>query len=88
MSFLMRWLWGQPERLVPSTIETDEILPVNYFDDTSTFRDLVICWTMRFDDVLDANRLHDSLARLLEIGGWKKLGGRLRLNVSLTRTEP
>lgn len=33
---------------------------------------------IRFNDVLDAEKLHDGLARLLEIGGWRKLGGRLR----------
>ncbi|KAJ1323668.1 trichothecene 3-O-acetyltransferase [Microdochium nivale] len=31
---------------------------------------------MRFDDVLDSGRLRDALVRLLEMGDWRKLGGR------------
>lgn len=42
----------------------------------------VLGWTMRFNDVLDANLLHSSLTRLLSIGDWRKLGGRLKRNVS------
>jgi len=38
-------------------------------------------WVMRFNDVLDGKKLKDSLSRLLEIGDWKKLGGRLRYKV-------
>ncbi|PNP82180.1 hypothetical protein FNYG_04369 [Fusarium nygamai] len=37
-----------------------------------------MAWTMRFDDVLNADKLHQSLSELLSIGDWKKLGGRLR----------
>ncbi|KAK2601761.1 hypothetical protein QQS21_004645 [Conoideocrella luteorostrata] len=37
-------------------------------------------WTMRFNDVLDANMLHESFKKLLEIGDWRKLSGRLRRN--------
>jgi hypothetical protein len=36
---------------------------------------------MRFNDVLDAEKLHDALSELLEIGDWRKLGGRLRFKV-------
>ncbi|KFH43980.1 hypothetical protein ACRE_052320 [Hapsidospora chrysogenum ATCC 11550] len=32
----------------------------------------------RFNDVLDPQKIHDALFRLLQIGDWKKLGGRLR----------
>ncbi|EEU38068.1 uncharacterized protein NECHADRAFT_48023, partial [Fusarium vanettenii 77-13-4] len=32
------------------------------------------------NDVLDPEKLHSSLAKLLEIGDWRKFGGRLRLN--------
>ncbi|OAA61972.1 Chloramphenicol acetyltransferase-like domain protein [Niveomyces insectorum RCEF 264] len=63
---------------LPST-ESDDIYPVHMLDDTKTLRGIVVTWTLRFNDVLDANKLHASLARLLEIGDWKKLGGRLRL---------
>jgi hypothetical protein len=36
---------------------------------------------MRFNDVLDAEKLADALSRLLEIGDCNKLGGRLRFKV-------
>lgn len=65
-----------------SIVPEDEIFPVHYFDDTEMNRYMIMCCTMRFDDVLDPEYLHSSLARLLEIGDWRKLGGRLRLGVS------
>ena len=49
---------------------------------TAVFREAVMSWTLQYDDVLDAEKLHRALARLLEIGNWRKLGGRLRLDVS------
>jgi hypothetical protein len=60
----------------------DEVYPVHTLDDTKTFRNIIITWTLCFNDVLDTDKLQSSLARLLESGDWRKLGGRLRLNVS------
>ncbi|KAF5579662.1 BCL5p [Fusarium subglutinans] len=37
-----------------------------------------MAWTMRFNDVLNADKLHQSLSELLNIGDWEKFGGRLR----------
>lgn len=65
----------------PQKVETDDVYPLHMLDDTKTLRGIVVTWTLRFDDVLDADTLRDSLSRLLEIGDWRKLGGRLRLNV-------
>jgi len=62
-------------------VETDDVYPLHMLDDTKTLRGIVVTWTLRFDDVLDADKLRDSLSRLLDIGDWRKLGGRLRLNV-------
>jgi hypothetical protein len=61
-------------------VPTDEVLPVHAFDNAIGLR-VPICLTLRFDEVLDAQKLVRSLARLAELGDWKKLGGRLRLNV-------
>lgn len=61
----------------------DIIYPVHALDDTKTFRSLLLAWTICFNDVLDANKLRCSLAKLLEIGDWRKIGGRLRLKVGL-----
>jgi hypothetical protein len=58
----------------------EEVYPLHKLDDIKGFRNNVI-WMMRFNDVLDAEKLADSLSRLLEIGDWKKLGGQLRFKV-------
>ncbi|KAK8009793.1 acyltransferase [Apiospora arundinis] len=48
-------------------------------DGTNTLRGAIVSWTLCFNDVLDSDKLHSSLFRLLEIGDWRKVGGRLRL---------
>ncbi|KAF4951702.1 hypothetical protein FSARC_12853 [Fusarium sarcochroum] len=60
--------------------EGDDVYPTALLDDTKSFRDMILYWTFHFNDVLDPDKLHTSLARLLEIGDWKKLGGRQRIN--------
>lgn len=42
---------------------------------------MVIYDLFRFDGVLDAEKLKDSLEKLLDRHGWCKLGARIRLNV-------
>ncbi|RCI11514.1 hypothetical protein L249_7718 [Ophiocordyceps polyrhachis-furcata BCC 54312] len=59
----------------------DDVYPLHAFDDTQYNRKL-LSWLMRFNDVLDPGRLHGALARLLDIGDWRKLGGRLKLKPS------
>ncbi|KAM4066509.1 transcriptional regulator sdnM [Hirsutella rhossiliensis] len=59
-------------------VQDDDVYPVHVFDDAKVNRKL-LSWVMRFNDVLDPERLHAALSRLLEIGDWRKLGGRLRL---------
>lgn len=74
---LVSWRRKQPKR-VPS----DDVLQARFFDDTSMVRDVVMRWLVRFDDVLDAEMLHCSLDALLNTSSWRRLGGRLRRNVS------
>lgn len=57
----------------------DLVYPMHMLDDTNTLRQIVVTWTWQFNDVLSPDKMHQSLSRLLEIGDWKKLGGRLRL---------
>jgi hypothetical protein len=66
----------------PADSVPEDVYPVFTLDDNETLRGIVVTWTLRFNDVLDADKLHKSLWRLLEIGDWRKLGGRLRLNAS------
>ncbi|KAF5671964.1 hypothetical protein FDENT_10810 [Fusarium denticulatum] len=54
------------------------VYPTHMIDNVSILEFLVMAWTMRFNDVLNGDKLHQSLSELLTIGDWKKLGGRLR----------
>lgn len=74
-------LFGPLFQRTPKRIDTDHVYPVHMLDDTKTLRSIVITWTLQFNDVLDPELLRHSLARLLEIGDWRKVGGRLRLKV-------
>ncbi|KFA73939.1 hypothetical protein S40288_00931 [Stachybotrys chartarum IBT 40288] len=69
---------GNPQRRIPRTVETDEVVPVHPFDNLQALRDLTLIWTYRFEDVLDADLLGASLAQLFQMKGWRRLGGRLR----------
>lgn len=81
MAFFKR-LMGQVPKDNPAIIYADDdVYPVHTLDDTPTMRSILITWTICFNDVLDADKLQSSLSTLLEIGDWKKLGGRLRLKV-------
>lgn len=57
------------------------VYPLFMLDDNKVLNSIVVAWTLRFNDVLDPDRLHTSLCRLLEIGDWRKLGGRLTRKV-------
>jgi hypothetical protein len=84
MAALRRLFRASPARSPPPPVDSDDVYPVHMLDDTKTLRDIVVTWTLRFNDVLDANNLYASLSRLLEIGDWRKVGGRLRLKVSFS----
>jgi hypothetical protein len=64
----------------PSNVMEEDTYPVHTLDDIDGNRKFV-SWTMLFNDVLDAGKLHNALSTLLEIGDWRKLGGRLRVKV-------
>ncbi|KAF4969491.1 hypothetical protein FSARC_3277 [Fusarium sarcochroum] len=81
MQTLRRAVLGQT-RQPPNypTNPTDTVLPVYYFDDTPLLRNCINCWTLRFHDLLDAELLQESLSHVLARPGWRKLGGRIRMN--------
>lgn len=58
-----------------------DIYPVHLMD-AAKVNHKVMGWTMRFNDVLDAEMLRSAMKTLVEVGNWRKLGGRLRRNVS------
>lgn len=72
---------------VPSIVPTDTIVPLSAGDDNFVNKSIVMLFMMRFDDVLDPDKLRVSLEKLLERDGWRKLGARLRLNVRCMRFE-
>lgn len=82
MSFVARILGLGPRRQQPELVPSDEIVPMHLFDDTFYLKDYTLIWTFKFDDVLDADMLGDSLSELFKSEGWRKLGGRLRQRVS------
>jgi hypothetical protein len=61
----------------------DDVMPLHAFDDTALNRIMAVTGLFRYNSVLDANLLRNSLTELLHIGDWKKLRGRLRLNVRI-----
>jgi hypothetical protein len=70
--------------VTPATVPTDHIIPFKYWDDQQHTRSICLDVTFRFDDALDSGKVGASLARLLEIGDWRKLGARLRQTVRLS----
>lgn len=86
-AFLRRITGSSNNETSPSIHHDDVVYPLHMLDDTKTLRNIVVAWTLRFDHVLDVEKLHDSLSRLLEIDDWRMLGGRLRLKVSSTPTH-
>jgi hypothetical protein len=82
MQAIRHLLMAPVEARSPQHIESDDIYPVHMLDDTKTLRNIVVAWTLCFNDVLDADKLHASMLELLNIEDWKKIGGRLRLKVS------
>lgn len=83
MAALYNWLRGGP--VAPERVPTDTVIPLYRLDDTFPNRSLAFEFTMQFDEVLDPDKLADALWRLFEKPGWRRLGGRLRLNVSVSR---
>ncbi|KAI7259165.1 hypothetical protein KC345_g10385 [Hortaea werneckii] len=71
---------SKPQPQPPPKVPSDEVIPLHSLDDQFYTRALVLHFFSRFDDVLDPEKLRQALDRLLHIGGWRKLGARLRLN--------
>ena len=67
------------------TATGDEVFPARFWDTNDFFKKIVMEFTYRFDDVLDAEKLRSSLERLLEIGEWRNLGARFKENVGPVR---
>ena len=77
---ILKRLLGRADPAVPR-VETDDIFPIHLIDQAAIIRASIISYTFRYNDQLDPKKLQDALCRLLEVGDWRKFGGRLRLNV-------
>lgn len=90
MSFLFTLLGIRrppPGPQCPPTVPGDEVVPVPFFDDQDLYRKMFLSFTFQFDHVLDPEKLRDSLSCLIQKPGWKKLGGRIRLEVRYFTTD-
>jgi hypothetical protein len=74
MAAVLRLLRPSLAKTPPPFAESDDVYPVHMLDDTKTLRDIVVTWTLCFNDVLDADNLYASLSKLLEIGDLRKAG--------------
>ena len=61
----------------------DHIVPYHFWDNNVAFRSLVFDVTLRFNDAIDMSLIHGALERLLNKPGWRKLGARTRMRVSI-----
>ena len=61
-----------------SGADDDDVYPTGRIDNALSIKPMVLSLTLRFNDVLDASRLHGTLCTLLSTGDWRRLGGRLR----------
>ncbi|KAF3018006.1 hypothetical protein E8E15_006283 [Penicillium rubens] len=64
----------------PTTVPSDEIIPLHFWNTALCMRGTVLDVSLKFDDVLDVSKLRDALNRLLEMEDWRQLGARLRMN--------
>ncbi|TLS22005.1 uncharacterized protein PpBr36_09636, partial [Pyricularia pennisetigena] len=73
-------------KVQPPRLSTDHVVPLHHFDNSDVLRRLMVGWAARFDAVLDPDALYQALEALIRRDGWRKMGGRLRLN-SMGRLE-
>jgi hypothetical protein len=85
MAFLFNLL--RSKHVAPERVATDTVVPLFSRDDTRTNKQIMLEFTMKFDDVMDAEKLSGALWKLLERPGWRKLGARLRRNVPTLNTR-
>ncbi|KAH8894542.1 hypothetical protein GQ53DRAFT_643335 [Thozetella sp. PMI_491] len=77
----MLYFTKKPESAAgPAAVIEDKVIRMHFFDDGPLWRAFILYSLFVFDDVLDADKLYESLERLVRRDGWCKLGARLRRN--------
>lgn len=61
----------------------DSVVYPLFVQDAVSSNQVLISASLRFNDVLDAETLRAALSRLLTIGHWQKLAGRLQKRVRI-----
>ncbi|KAB5517537.1 hypothetical protein GE09DRAFT_1179227 [Coniochaeta sp. 2T2.1] len=74
----MERLFGSRARM--AEVPGDRILPLHFFENSPLVQGNNMAASLVFDDVLDPEKLRDSLEGLVNRDGWRRLGGRLRKN--------
>lgn len=75
-------MFGNKKQAGPVLVPTDTVQPLNILDGSLINKTFVMNSLYVFDDVLDPEKLRSSLERLVHREGYRKLGARLRKNVS------
>lgn len=79
---MLQKIFGARQVQPPKT-PTDEVVPFHLIDGMDMYRSITLAVTFRIHDVLDTKKLYHSLCTLIESDGWKRVGGRVRKNVSV-----
>lgn len=58
------------------------------WDSGNVGRKYCLHYCFRFNDVLDPGELRKSFERLMQLAAWRKLGARIRMNVSYSLVVP
>lgn len=74
-------LFSRSKPPAPQPLPTDTVVPVPLLDDQPRWHQRCLHYGYLFNDVLDSDKLRQALQRLMEIGEWRKLGARIRINV-------
>ncbi|KAH6645422.1 hypothetical protein BKA67DRAFT_664502 [Truncatella angustata] len=69
-------------RAAPAHIETDQVIPLGFLDNTPLMQRILLYNLMVFNDVLDPEKLRNALERLVQQKTWRKMGARLRSNAN------
>lgn len=64
-------------------ITGDKVLPLRLWDSNFVYPRLIVNVAFHYDDVLDTQKLRQSLDRLVTIDNWHQIGARYKKNVSL-----
>ncbi|RSM15439.1 hypothetical protein CDV31_005032 [Fusarium ambrosium] len=76
---MFQWL-GLSQSAAPTLVPTDKIIPLHWFEDGVMWKKVIVYTLFVFDDALSPDMLRESLERLVDREGYRKLGGRLRRN--------